>query len=259
MIYNLTIELAVILVFVTPLLLLAALVCAILKKPVKKVLISALCSFFSIFILAFVGIASEMITDDISMESSAPLAVESSSVASSEIDSSGNADCETSPQSSDTSESNSEEQAESKPECDHTWYEVSKVEPTEEVEGVSYQKCENCGAEMQQPISKLEHIVTFKEIYLEYENNELRADEKYKYNRYTVTATINGMATGGLLNWSGGATLTMKTRVDNTIVFFYASFEKDQEEALMSVNVGDEITFEGECLSAGTWVECELK
>ena len=66
------------------------------------------------------------------------------------------------------------------------------------------------------------------------------------------------MTTDGLLNWSGGATLTMETRVDDTIVFFYASFEKEQEEALKSVNVGDEITFEGECLNAGTWIECEL-
>lgn len=54
------------------------------------------------------------------------------------------------------------------------------------------------------------------------------------------------------------ATLTMETTVDNTIVFFYASFEKEQEEALKSLDVGDEITFEGECLSAGTWIECEL-
>lgn len=259
MIYNLTIDLAVILIFVTPLLLLAALICAILKKPAKKFLISALCTFCSIFILAFVGAASKMITDDIPTESSTPLAVESSAAVPSEVDSSDNVDSETTSQNSDTSESNSEEQTESKPECDHTWYEVRRVEPTEEVPGVSYQKCENCGAEMQQPISKLEHIVTFDEIYREYKSNELRADEKYKNNRYTITATINGMATGGLLNWSGGATLTMETRVDNTIVFFYAEFEKDQEEALKAVSVGDEITFEGECLSAGSWVECELK
>lgn len=99
---------------------------------------------------------------------------------------------------------------------------------------------------------------TFEEIYYEYKSNELRADEKYKNNRYTITANINGIKTGGLLNWSGGATLTMETKIDNTIVFFYAEFEKDQEEALKEVNVGDEITFEGECLSAGTWVECEL-
>lgn len=99
---------------------------------------------------------------------------------------------------------------------------------------------------------------TFEEIYYAYKGNELRADDTYKNNRYVITARVNGMSTGGLFNLTGGATLTMETRVDNTIVFFYAEFEKEQEEALKTINVGDEITFEGECLSAGTWVDCEL-
>ena len=142
--------------------------------------------------------------------------------------------------------------------CEHLWVETSREEPTEEEQGISYQKCEVCGETRRWFIPKIEHVVTFDEIYREYKSNELRADDKYKNNRYEITATINGMATGGLLNWSGGATLTMETTVDNTIVFFYASFEKEQEEALKSIDVGDEITFEGECLSAGTWIECEL-
>ena len=100
--------------------------------------------------------------------------------------------------------------------------------------------------------------VTFDEIYKAYKENELRADEKYQYNRYQITAKINGMSTGGLFNLTGGATLTMEKRVGNTIVFFYAEFEKDQEEALKKVNVGDTITYDGECLSAGSWVECEI-
>ena len=100
--------------------------------------------------------------------------------------------------------------------------------------------------------------VTFNEIYYAYKENELRADETYKNNRYRITAEINGISTGGLFNFTGGATLTMEIRVDNTIVYFYAEFEKDQESALKSLNVGDTITFEGECLSAGTWVECTI-
>lgn len=100
--------------------------------------------------------------------------------------------------------------------------------------------------------------VTFDEIYKAYKENELRADDKYQYNRYRITAKINGMATGGLLNLFGGATLTMEKRVGDTIVFFYAEFEAEQEEALKEVNVGDTITFDGECLSAGSWVECEI-
>ena len=105
---------------------------------------------------------------------------------------------------------------------------------------------------------KVDTSTNFEEIYRAYKENELRADEVYKNNRYQITAKINGMSTGGLFNLTGGATLTMEIRIDNTIVFFYAEFEKEQEQALKSVNVGDTITFEGECLSAGTWVECEL-
>ena len=100
--------------------------------------------------------------------------------------------------------------------------------------------------------------VTFDEIYKAYKSNELRADESYKNNRYRITAKINGMNTGGLLNATGGATLTMEIRVDNTIVFFYAEFEKDQEEALKKVSVGDTIVLEGTCLDYNTWKDCVI-
>lgn len=99
---------------------------------------------------------------------------------------------------------------------------------------------------------------TFDEIYYAYKENELVADDLYQYNRYRVTAKINGMTNDGLFNMTGGAMLTMETKVDNTIVFFYAEFEKEQEENLKSVKVGDTITFEGKCLDAGNWTECEL-
>lgn len=92
---------------------------------------------------------------------------------------------------------------------------------------------------------------TFDEIYYAYKENELVADDLYQYNRYRVTAKINGMTNDGLFNMTGGAMLTMETKVDNTIVFFYAEFEKEQEENLKSVKVGDTITFEGKCLDAG--------
>ena len=99
---------------------------------------------------------------------------------------------------------------------------------------------------------------TFDEIYHAYKENELVADDLYQYHRYRVTAKINGMTNDGLFNMTGGAMLTLETKVDNTIVFFYAEFEKEQEEKLKSVKVGDTITFEGKCLSAGSWTECEL-
>lgn len=99
---------------------------------------------------------------------------------------------------------------------------------------------------------------SFEEIYQAYKDNELVADDLYKGRRYEVTATINGMETGGLMNMTGGATLTMEKKIGNTIVVFLAEFERDQEEPLKNIKVGDEITFEGTCYSAGSWSDCEL-
>lgn len=116
----------------------------------------------------------------------------------------------------------------------------------------------NKNAESDVSSSVIDESVTFDEIYRAYKENELRADDVYQYNRYRITAKVNGMETGGLLNLTGGVTLTMEKQVDSTIVYFIAEFEKDQEESLKTISVGDTITFEGECLSAGTWEDCEL-
>lgn len=159
----------------------------------------------------------------------------------------------------------------------HDFVEVSRIEPTTDTEGKIVNKCRVCGEEETVVLEILEPVteaetkpakeeetdsvdtsVSFDEIYRAYKANELRADDSYKNNRYQITAKVNGMETGGLFNLTGGATLTMETKVDNTIVYFYAEFDKEQEDALKTINVGDTITFEGECLSAGTWVKCEL-
>ena len=97
-----------------------------------------------------------------------------------------------------------------------------------------------------------------EEMYKAYKYNELVADDLYKGRRYEVTATINGMETGGFMNMTGGATLTMEKKIGNTIVVFLAEFERDKEEDLKNIKVGDEITFEGTCYSAGSWSDCEL-
>lgn len=172
---------------------------------------------------------------------------------------------------------------------------ISRIEPTETLDGEIVRQCSRCGYEQVEKVEKLivesteptpppanskgteeetvsnpqqepesteseqvDTSVSYEEIYRAYKENELRADDSYKNNRYQITAKINGMSTGGLFNLTGGATLTMEIRIDNTIVFFYAEFEKEQEDALKTISVGDTITFEGECLSAGTWVDCEL-
>lgn len=168
------------------------------------------------------------------------------------------------------------------PPLGHQFIEVSRVEPTVDSDGKVVERCSRCGEEVVTILEQLslEHEadpptedlpqttddeptvetvpVNFSDIYREFKSNELRAEEKYQFNRYQITARVNGMSTSGMSNLTGGATLTMETTVDDTIVFFYAEFEKEQEQALKSINVGDTVTFEGQCLSAGSWSECEL-
>ena len=164
----------------------------------------------------------------------------------------------------------------------HSMEDVRRVEPTDDKDGEYVQRCTRCGYEKTEilPMSKksteqkterseskklepttepVDTSVTFDEIYRAYKENELVANDTYRYNRYRITAKINGMNTGGLLNLTGGATLTMEKKVGNTIVFFYAEFEKEQEEALKQVKVGDTITFEGECIGRSGFTDCELK
>ena len=49
----------------------------------------------------------------------------------------------------------------------------------------------------------------------------------------------------------------MATEVDGITVYWYAEFEKDQEEELMEVNEGDNIVLRG-TFSSGWWNDCRL-
>ena len=106
--------------------------------------------------------------------------------------------------------------------------------------------------------SKKVKKASFTEIYKAYKKNELRADGKYEHNRYKIKAKVNGMTDDGILNFDKSIKLTLETKVDNTIVFFYADFGKEEAEKLKKIDVGDNIVFEGECLDAYTWVECKI-
>ena len=112
--------------------------------------------------------------------------------------------------------------------------------------------------EQEETESGIDTSVTFSDIYNEYKSNELRAKELYQGNRYQITAKINGMKTSGLFNLTGGATLTMEYKCGNTIVFFYAEFEREQEEKLKQVSVGDTITFTGVCYG-GNFTDCKMQ
>lgn len=105
---------------------------------------------------------------------------------------------------------------------------------------------------------KVDTSVKYADIYKEFKKNKLRAQDKYNDKRYKITAKVNSMETSGLLNLSGGATLTMQKTIDNTVVFFYAEFEQDQEDKLKKINTGDKVTFIGTC-SDGNFIDCKLQ
>ena len=166
--------------------------------------------------------------------------------------------------------------------CEHDYSVSEEIASTCLERGKLIYVCSKCGSDTYETLDKASHTmvvengwykcsvcdyvekqvyiegVEFDEIYRAYKENELRADDKYKNNLYRVTAKINGMTNDGLLNLTGGATLTMEKKVDNTIVFFLAEFGEEQESSLKQVSVGDTITFEGKCLGAGSWTDCKI-
>lgn len=138
--------------------------------------------------------------------------------------------------------------------------EESTSEPTEES---SQQPTEQEIAPSETPVvetteDSIDSSVTFADIYREFKRNELNAKDLYNGNRYEITGKVNGMSTGGLFNMTGGATLTMEIKVDNTVVFFTAEFEKEQEDNLKQISVGETITFIGTCYG-GNFTDCELR
>lgn len=98
----------------------------------------------------------------------------------------------------------------------------------------------------------------FDAVYKEYKSNEVRAEETYGDKRYRVTGTVNGLTDSGLGNLFGSTTVTLVRQVGNTTVYFFASFSKDQKDAIMKINTGDEITFVGE-YSKMSFYSCELE
>lgn len=100
----------------------------------------------------------------------------------------------------------------------------------------------------------------FAECYYAYKENELRAEDTYKGNRYSLTVKVRDIqnTNGSLLYWDDEVIIEFEIMVDNTHVVGEALFEKEQIDSLKKINVGDTITFVGECQGAGAWINCEL-
>ena len=54
----------------------------------------------------------------------------------------------------------------------------------------------------------------------------------------------------------GSATLTLEKNIDGTIVFFYASFEDEND--IMDVNEGDVIRIDGQYGEDCSWIDCKI-
>lgn len=139
---------------------------------------------------------------------------------------------------------------------------IEELPDQTEIEGTTPpeqpQQTEESPSEEATSSESIDTSVTFADIYTEVKRNKLSAEDLYDSNRYEITAKVNGMETGGLFNLTGGATLTMETQVGDTIVFFTAEFEKEQEDSLKQISVGDTITFIGTCYGAN-FTDCELQ
>lgn len=105
-----------------------------------------------------------------------------------------------------------------------------------------------------------EATALFCEIREAYRNNELSADDTYKGNRYTLIGQFDGAKDDGLFNdVLDEVNVTVKVMDGNTPCYLICSFDSDTwREELVKYNKGDEIIFEGECVSWGVWNDCEL-
>lgn len=127
------------------------------------------------------------------------------------------------------------------------------------VMGIDYIRETSSAPEQTEPTEEPVNLsVTYDEIYLAYKENEIAAKDKYQHKRYRITAKIDDIQSNGLFGLGKGADLLVERRVGNTIVYFGAYFEKDQRESIKKVKVGDTITFDGRCVSAGTFSECKI-
>ncbi len=101
----------------------------------------------------------------------------------------------------------------------------------------------------------------FAECYYAYQENELKADDTYKGNKYSLTVKVRDIqdTDGSLLYWDDEVIVEFEVRVDNTIAVGQALFEKEQRDSLKEISIGDTITFVGECQSIGAWIDCKLQ
>lgn len=146
------------------------------------------------------------------------------------------------------------------PKSEHTMEELSKREATYKAEGELIERCSVCHFTQTIVIEKLKDTgeITYEKIYDEFHSNEFRASELYKDKRYKVSAEIVRIEKKGYFADDGGAVVTLKKSIGETVSYFFAEFEAEDTQALIKMNVGDNLTFEGKCIDYSDWKECKV-
>lgn len=97
--------------------------------------------------------------------------------------------------------------------------------------------------------------VTFEEIYIAYQENELRATETYKGETICISGTVTEVSS----SFMGTTTVTLDIYAQGQKHWVLCSFvTKENKDDLMELNVGDYVTIEGMCLNWWQWSLCKV-
>lgn len=97
--------------------------------------------------------------------------------------------------------------------------------------------------------------ITFEEVYIAYQENELRASEMYKGERIRFSGTVDTIQESFL----GTTTVWINVYAQGWEHWVLCSFNtKDQKDNLMELTAGDYVTIEGTCVDWMSWGLCEI-
>lgn len=107
-------------------------------------------------------------------------------------------------------------------------------------------------------VSQSAQQLDFATMINEYRSNEIRAKEIYENNRYEISAKIVSIERAGLREAYSGYNVNMTIDLDDEEFSICANFQGDFKEDIMKLNIGDTLTFTGECVSPSLWYDCTI-
>lgn len=97
--------------------------------------------------------------------------------------------------------------------------------------------------------------VTFEEVYIAYQENELRASEMYEGERIRFSGTVDTIYDSFLGTTSVWIDVYAQGQKHGVLCSFSTKAQKD---SLMKLNAGDYVTIEGTCVDWMSWGLCEI-